>query len=439
MAYIQKLLQSLSPRHGSQNNSVNSVVELTFATPMNADTLHQDTIYLQDEAKNKVDVTYQYRKTESKLVLTPKAPLLEEHAYGIKIRSGNQGPLDFLGRMVVNDLEFGFTTGIKSESDTEIIEEPEEPEAPVEKPVEPEEVPEDPPNKTPEDIPLPELDYNDVLSTYPKKDEIWDSTQPIAIQFSKEVDISSLQNISVYIKPLSQLLERAEEIPMTKTLSKDKTIVYLKATGTIPPGTEFSVEVNDNLAFVDGTTLDFPYQFVILSQAEYFFTSVNNLKLVAGQFASGYTDIQLAQLIAETSKNLSISLGALDIYEGQDFTVISGSVPNGAGQYVLYSVLYQMILGSSLATASGSSKSIRLGDLSVEGSEKVSDNLAELLGLLKKELDRWWSVLITKDPTVVDSELYTNWHRTITSAVRGGSISPYPDFQTRVPFNSLGG
>lgn len=439
MAYIQKLLQSLSPRHGSQNNSVNTVIEITFATPMNADTLYQDTIYLQDEAKNKIDVTYQYRKTESKLILTPKAPLLEEHSYGIKIHSGNQGPLDFLGRMVAKDVEYGFTTGIKSESGTEIIEEP----------TEPEEVPADPPTDPIVDTPIEEtptkpiedvpLNYNDVLSTYPKKNEIWDSTQPIAIQFSKEVDTNSLQNISVYTKPLSQLLERSEEIPMTKTLSTDKTIVYLKASGTIPPGTEFSVEVNDNLAFVDGTTLDFPYQFVILSQAEYFFTSVNNLKLVAGQFASGYTDIELAQLIAETSKNLSISLAALDIYEGQDFTVISGSVPNGAGQYVLYSVLYQMILGSSLTTASGSSKSIRLGDLSVEGSERVSDNLGELLGLLKKELDRWWSVLITKDPTVVDSELYTNWHRTITSAVRGGSISPYPDFQTRVPFNSLGG
>ena len=438
MAYIQKLLQSISPRHGSRKNSINSVVELEFATPMNPDTLHKDTIYLQDAAKNKVSATYQYRKTESKLILTPKAPLLEEHTYSIKIRSGNQGPLDFLNRMIVfDDIEYGFTTGIKSEFDTEIIEEPVE--KPVKEPVEPEEVPEDPPNETPEDIPLPELDYNDVLSTYPKKDEIWDSTQPIAIQFSKEVDTNSLQNISVYTKPLSQLLERTEEIPMTKTLSKDRTIVYLKASGTIPSGTEFSVEVNNNVAFVDETTLDFPYHFVILSQAEYFFTSVNNLKLVAGQFASGYTDIELAQLIAETSKNLSISLAALDVYEGQDFTVISGSVPNGAGQYVLYSVLYQMILGSSLTTASGSSKSIRLGDLSVEGSEKVSDSLGELLGLLKKELDRWWSVLITKDPTVVDSELYTNWHRTITSAVRGGSISPYPDFQTRVPFNGLGG
>ena len=71
---------------------------------------------------------------------------------------------------------------------------------------------------------------------------------------------------------------------------------------------------------------------------------------------------------------------------GGDYTIVTGiESPYGANQYILYSVLYQTILGSSLTTASGQKRNWRLGDLSTESGTTVASSLPDLLKMLKDE------------------------------------------------------
>ena len=430
MSYIRTVFKALSPSQGETNVERDRVIRIYFQNAMSSITLNKNTIFLSynDEP---LDSQYEYDALDRVLSITPNEAMLPNEEYTLTFKSGNSGIKTVTNKILFEDIKYGFFTGELFL--TEIP--PEEPKEDIE-----EEEGETPP---PEEPPIPEepeevFDYFRVLTTYPDNNQLWKTSEVIAVKFNKAITDASKDLVTLFVKPISHLIESNETIPTTNSLSSDKTTIYIKPNVEIAKGEEFQLVVSKDIQSTAGESLGSNYVIHILSEHEFYYLDVDTLKLVAGDFANGYTDIELANLIGNASHNLYNTLSALEIYEFEEFTVVTTG-PYGASQYVMYSVIYQMVLGNSLLTASGSSKDIKLGDLSVGGSERVSDTLPELLKMLKAELDRWWKVLLHKNPTAGDDpEVYMNWYRYGSNATRGSTDYPNPDFNTRVPFTGLG-
>lgn len=428
MSYIRTVFKALSPSQGETNVERDRVIRIYFQNAMSSITLNKNTIFLSHK-KKPLASEYKYDALDRVLYITPDEAMLPNEEYTLTFKSGNSGIKTTRNQILFDDIKYGFFTG-----ETFITE------LPPEEPEEEEEEGETPP---PEEPPIPEepeevFDYFRVLTTYPDNNQLWKTSEVIAVKFNKAITDASKDLVTLSVKPISHLIESNETIPTTNSLSSDKTAIYIKPSVEIAKGEEFQLVVSKDIQSTAGETLDNNYIVHILSEHEFYYLDVKTLKLVAGDFANGYTDIELANLIGNASHNLYNTLSSLEIYESEDFTVITTG-PYGASQYVMYSVIYQMVLGNSLLTASGSSKDIKLGDLSVGGSERVSDSLPELLKMLKAELDRWWKVLLHKTPTAGDDpDVYMNWYRYGSNATRGSTDYPNPDFNTRVPFTGLG-
>ena len=95
-----------------------------------------------------------------------------------------------------------------------------------------------------------------------------------------------------------------------------------------------------------------------------------------------------------------------------------------------------MALGQTLETSSGQRQEERLGDLTVGGGTTVASSIADLLKLLKEEVDLWWRVLNGQDDLLDEDTLrFVLSPNTATKAIEN---YPYPEFQTRVPFRNIG-
>ena len=460
MAYIRQLLESLSPKHGASDVNLDASISLKFKEMMMLSSLNDSTVFIvpKNDSGAKISASYDYSQTTRTLVITPRDLLEENTEYFIIIKGGSSGVRSMRGDTSIKDTEYPFATGQdtlkddslpaeETEENSDIIPNP----LPVEKEAKVEDVAPDIYSSSPlneggevtENEPLSTSTDSSfrVVRTYPSADSLWETEEPIAIRFSKPVGTPTSSDFSLIIKPVSDLLETKTTISTALTLSSDKKTVYIQPSGNASAGEEFRLTISEDFASADGEKLSSKYILDLLSHFEFFYLDVETLKLVGGQFVSSYTDMELAKLIGNASVNLYSTLLAIEETMGGEYTIVTGiDSPYGANQYILYSVLYQTILGSSLTTASGQKTSWKLGDLSTEGSTTIASSLPDLLKMLKDEMNRWWEILISKDPLAADeNEIYKSWHREATSAVRGETDFPYPDFQTRVPFNRLGG
>lgn len=421
MAIHTNLLRSISPISNSKDIPVDTSIYISFNRAMNEETLNLNTIYIYSINYGKVPANYEYDSSNRQLVISPIQPLQISTRYLIRIEDRELGPKTITGDLFTNTPELNFTTNnIPIEVETE------EPVIPTEE--EPEETP-----------PEPIFDTNTlrVITSYPDNDHLWDTRHPIAIQFSHTISESELDKITLRIKPISFLFENSQYLNTTKTLSQDKYIVYIEPLEEIKSGEELQIIIHKAMKGNGSEPIGYNHEIEILSNYDFFFIDVESLKLVAGDFASDFTDIQLAHLIGQVSQSLNTQLMQIGIHEGQDYTTITGTIPYGAREYVLYSVMYQMVLSSSLMNSSGIKKNIRLGDLTVENASNTTSTLPDLLKLLKEEIDKWWAILLNRNLELEEGE--TDWYRQSSSAVRGLTEYPYPNFQTRVPFNPLGG
>lgn len=426
MAIHTNLLRSISPLNNSKDIPLDTSIYISFNRAMNEETLNLNTIYIYSINYGKVPANYEYDNSNRQLVISPIQPLQVSTRYLIRTEDRELGPKTITGDLFTNTPELNFTTNnIPIEVETE--------EPDTSEPVVPTE---DDSEETP---PGPIFDSNalKVITSYPDNNHLWDSRQPIAIQFSHTISEPELDKIILRIKPISSLFENSEYINTTKNLSEDKHIVYITPLEEIKSGEEFQIIIHKEMKGDNSKPIGYNHEIDILSNYDFFFIDVESLKLVAGDFASDFTDIQLAHLIGQVSESLNTQLMQIGIHEGQDYTIITGTIPYGAREYVLYSVMYQMVLSTSLMNSSGIKKNIRLGDLSVENASNTTSTLPDLLKLLKEEIDKWWAILLNRNLELEEGE--TDWYRQSSSSVRGLTEYPYPDFQTRVPFNPLGG
>ena len=439
MAYITSLLKSISPSHSSTNIPTDTSVLIYFDAAMDELSLNENTVYIQSE-DTKIDSKYTYNNKARTLTIQPLTPLESLTLHKIIIVGGNSGVKNIVGSIAFRWHEFEFTTGEALVQEPPIEDPPVEGEPPVEEPpVEDPPVEDDNPVIEEPDETLPPVedtfDYLMVVDSYPNDSQLFDITKPIVLQFSISIKPGQDSMFSFKEKEVSSLLETFDNIPISVSYSHDNQRVSIKPNEVLLTGQEYQLIVDKNLMAADESTLDINHTINILTQYENFYTTVEDVRLVGGNFAVKYSDLEIAKLIGNASKSLYAMMSQLEKFSEDGWTVYTG--PYGAAQYTLYSVLYQIILGESLSVASGSSKNISLGDLSVGGSSTTSSSLPDLLALLKSELDKWWSILLSSDPLAKEDSV--NWVRAASSAVRGLTDYPYPDFQTRIPFSDLGG
>ena len=439
MAYITSLLKSISPSHSSTNIPTDTSVLIYFDAAMDELSLNENTVYIQSE-DTKIDSKYTYNNKARTLTIQPLTPLESLTLHKIIIVGGNSGVKNIVGSIAFRWHEFEFTTGEALVQEPPIEDPPVEGEPPVEEPpVEDPPVEDDNPVIEEPDETLPPVedtfDYLMVVDSYPNDSQLFDITKPIVLQFSIPIKPGQDSMFSFKEKEVSSLLETFDNISISVSYSHDNQRVSIKPNEVLLTGQEYQLIVDKNLMAADESTLDINYTIDILTQYENFYTTVEDVRLVGGNFAVKYSDLEIAKLIGNASKSLYAMMSQLEKFSEDGWTVYTG--PYGAAQYTLYSVLYQIILGESLSVASGSSKNISLGDLSVGGSSTTSSSLPDLLALLKSELDKWWSILLSSDPLAKEDSV--NWVRAASSAVRGLTDYPYPDFQTRIPFSDLGG
>lgn len=434
MAYITSLLKSISPSHSSTNIQTDTSVLIYFDAAMDRLSLNENTVYIQAK-DTKIDAKYIYNNKSRTLTIQPLTPLEPSTLHTIIIIGGDSGVKNIVGAIAFKGYEFEFTTGQAS------VQEPPVEDPPVEEPpAEDPPVEDDNPVIEEPDETLPPVedtfDYLMVVDSYPNDSQLFDITKPIVLQFSIPIKPGQDSMFSFKEKEVSSLLETFDNIPISVSYSHDNQRVSINPNEVLLTGQEYQLIVDKNLmAADDESTLDINHTINILTQYENFYTTVEDVRLVGGNFAVKYSDLEIAKLIGNASKSLYAMMSQLEKFSEDGWTVYTG--PYGAAQYTLYSVLYQIILGESLSVASGSSKNISLGDLSVGGSSTTSSSLPDLLALLKSELDKWWSILLSSDPLAKEDSV--NWVRAASSAVRGLTDYPYPDFQTRIPFSDLGG
>lgn len=432
MAYIRNLISIISPKNMTQGISLDTVITIQFESSMNIQSINNQSIKLFQN-NNEITTILRYSRETKVLTIKPEELLEPDSKIELIFISGINGVKTVIGDTLMKEIVYSFNTNTNTSSgDTPN--------------------PEVPSNPTVDTIPEvdigceknPTIDLSDfhIIETYPSNNGIWNTKEPIAIRFSLPILEGQENKISLFEKPLSDLLLITETIPFTINYSEDNKTIFIKPSIETKSNSGYTLKIEQTFSSNNNLAIERTQSFNVWTQPEFSYLTVEELRLAAGDFASQYTDAQLINLIGLSSKDVYQSIILYkELYLDDTIIITSEVFPYGTTQYVLNSVLYKLVLNESLVTASGRSKNITLGDLTVGGSGSTASNLPDLLKLLKDEIDRWWKIITKRNPFSSDSDnpAETIWIKDITSSTRGLNNYPYPDFQTRVPFNELGG
>lgn len=423
MPDIINLIRATTPLKHSENVYPSTSVEIDFIPSMDKTRLNENTVYLVDPEGSRPEVHYTYRTASRVLILSFEVPLKSDTLYTIHVVGGGKGVRDIMGNCSYRDYEFPFKTGVLESA------EPIVPDAPDVS----EEDGEEPPITTP--LQEPPLTFN-LVNSFPEKNGILVGNT-IALNFSSPVNSLEIGDwIQLTESPISPLLQHLV-LPIDYTIEQqeeDPQLVYLTLPNDLLAGKRYQLVLKQGLPDESGAVFSQREVIEFSVQAAHFYTDIKKVRLSASRFADEYNDIDIAEFIQSVSSDLYYQMSFLESFLPEDWSSIK--IPFGAEQYVRFSVVYQMALGQSLNTSSGSREEIRLGDLTVAGSGTTSSSLVDLLDLLKHEIQKWWRVLNGFPLEEEESLKFVKAPQTGTKAI---TDYPYPDFQTRVPFNELGG
>lgn len=453
MAYIRNLISIISPENMTQGISLDTVITVQFESSMNIQSINNQSIKLFQN-NNEITTILRYSRETKVLTIKPEVLLEPDSKIELVFIAGINGVRTAIGDTLMKEVVYSFKTNTNGEtSNVDIPSNPIADEIP-EVDVGSEETPivdvdTNLGNLFPEtETTIPDsnvnIDLSDfhIVETYPSNNGIWNTKEPIAIRFSLPILEGQENKISLFEKPISDLLLITETIPFTVNYSEDNRTIFIKPTTEIKSNSGYTLKIEKTFGSNNDLKIESTQSLNIWTQPEFSYLTVEELRLAAGDFASQYTDAQLINLIGLSSKDVYQSILLYkELYLDDTLIITSEVFPYGTTQYVLNSVLYKLVLNESLVTASGRSKNITLGDLTVGGSGSTASNLPDLLKLLKDEIDRWWKIIIKRNPfdSNSDNPAEAVWIKDITSSTRGINNYPYPDFQTRVPFNELGG
>ena len=422
MPDIIHLIRTITPLKDSENVYPSTFVEIDFIPQMDKTRLNKDTVYLVDPEGSRPEAHYNYRIASRALILSFEVPLKSDTLYTIHVVGGGKGVRDIMGNYSYRHYEFPFKTGVL-ESAEPIV--PDVPDVPGE-------TGEEPPITPP--VQEPPLTFS-LLNSFPEKNGILVGNT-IALAFSSPVKSSEIGDwIQLTESPISPLLQHLV-LPVAYTIEQqeDPQLVYLTLPSDLLAGKRYQLVLKQGLPDELGAVFSQREVIEFSVQAAHFYTDIKKVRLSASRFADEYNDIDIAEFIQSVSSDLYYQMSFLESFLPENWSSIQ--IPFGAEQYVRFNVVYQMALGQSLSTSSGSREEIRLGDLTVAGSGTTSSSLVDLLDLLQHEIQKWWRVLNGLPLEEEESLTFVRAPQTGTKAI---TDYPYPDFQTRVPFNELGG
>ena len=422
MPDIINLIRATTPLKHSENVYPSTSVEIDFIPSMDKTRLNKNTVYLVDSEGSRPEVHYTYRTASRVLILSFEVPLKSDTLYTIHVVGGGNGVRDIMGNYSYRDYEFPFKTGVLESSESIVPDVPDNSEETGE------ESPTTPPSQE------PPLAFS-LLNSFPEKNGVLVGNT-IALAFSSPVKSSEIGDwIQLTESPISPLLQHLV-LPIAYTIEQqeDPQLVYLTLPSDLLAGKRYQLVLKQGLPDESGAVFSQREVIEFSVQAAHFYTDIKKVRLSASRFADEYNDIDIAEFIQSVSSDLYYQMSFLESFLPEDWSSIQ--IPFGAEQYVRFNVVYQMALGQSLSTSSGSREEIRLGDLTVAGSGTTSSSLVDLLDLLQHEIQKWWRVLNGFPLEEEESLKFVKAPQTGTKAI---TDYPYPEFQTRVPFNELGG
>ncbi len=418
MAALYNFITAVSPVHNAANVAVATIPSVTFAAAMEAASLNAQTIFLEKANGPVVPVTYQYNFLSQKVSLSPETALEGDTQYTLRILSGELGPKTITGDTSAREYAFVFTTEVAV-----VVEPPVEP--PVEEPV-------------PEEPVIPAETVFFLEESYPREGDLTETLDKLLLRFSEPIDLLSVtENVSLKKDTGSSLLSLFQTAE-TNSLSVDteKSVngyLVLTVSPALTAGTAYILELKTGLASTLSSKLQAAASIHFQTRWLQFFTTVRAVRLLMGRFADAYTDSELAEMIYQQSTEIYQLMSMQTDFDETAWA----PAPYAATQYVLYRSAYNAMLNQSLESSSGIKKNFQLGDLQVSEASTVSSEIANLLGLFEKEMNKWWNLLTGEEE--YDGTYKPNLSKTLGSATKAETDYSYPTFLTRAGFNELGG
>ena len=424
MAALYKFITAVSPLHNAANVAVATIPSVTFTAPMEAASLNAQTIFLEKANGPVVPVTYHYDFLNQKVSLSPTSPFEVDTQYLLRILSGESGPKTIMRETSAREYAFIFTT----ETAAAVVKPPIEP--PVEEPIPEEPVPEEPV------VPIETVFF--LKESYPKEGDLAETLDKVFLRFSEPIDLLTVaENVSLKKDTGSNLLSLFQSAETTSlSVDTEKSVngyLVLTVSPALAAGTAYILELKTELASTLNSKLQAAVSIHFQTRWSQFFTTVRAVRLLMGRFADAYTDSELAEMIYQQSTEIYQLMSMQTDFDETAWA----PAPYAATQYVLYRSAYNAMLNQSLESSSGIKKNFQLGDLQVSEASTVSSEIANLLGLFEKEMNKWWNLLTGEEE--YDGIYKPNLSKTLGSATKAETDYSYPTFLTRAGFNELGG
>ena len=437
------LIKNITPKINTFNFSVDGQIDIEFLKAMDPDSLlREDAVYLETNGA-RVPVERKARGGKH-LSLIPKDKLKPSTTYIVTFNGFENGLEDFSkAPLRASELFYFGTESVPLKEET-----PEESTLPDkdEDPIEgedpdgttsPEEQPEEPPVD-----PNPTIDDNfneGVISSsiylekaYPDNGKVLNTGSPIVLIFSEELEPADVQE-SVKLTHLG--LEEDTEIPVSNIRKNRSNRHVISYTATLEEGEDYVLTIEAGLSS-GGVKLEEDITLRYKANWSHMYVSIEDVRLLLGDFGDSLTDEDIARLINNQSKSIHQLMQGMEAYVPEEWV---NQFPYAAGQYVMYKVAYQSMVGQTIASASGIRKDVELGDFRTSSSQSTSSSIKDLLDVLEREIDKWWRRLNGEVVEELEDELRPNFIRTAGNALRGETDNPNPTFTTRVPFREIGG
>ena len=437
------LIKTITPKTNTFNFPVDGQIDIEFLKAMNPDSLlREDAVYLETNGA-RVPVERKARGGKH-LSLIPEDKLKPSTTYIVTFNGFENGLEDFSKAPLRASELFYFGTEsvpLKEEAPEESTlpdkdEDPIESESP-DGTTSPEEQPEEPPVD-----PNPTIDDNfneGVISSsiylekaYPDNGKVLNTGSPIVLIFSEELEPADVQE-SVKLTHLG--LEEDTEIPVSNIRKNRSNRHVISYTATLEEGEDYVLTIEAGLSS-GGVKLEEDITLRYKANWSHMYVSIEDVRLLLGDFGDSLTDEDIARLINNQSKSIHQLMQGMEAYVPEEWV---NQFPYAAGQYVMYKVAYQSMVGQTIASASGIRKDVELGDFRTSSSQSTSSSIKDLLDVLEREIDKWWRRLNGEIVEELEDELRPNFIRTAGNALRGETDNPNPTFTTRVPFREIGG
>ena len=435
------LIKNIRPKHNTFDFPVDGQIDIEFIDLMNKDSLlREDAVYLETNGA-RVPVERKARGGKH-LSLIPKDKLKPSTTYIVTFNGFENGLEDFSKAPLRASELFYFGTEsvpLKEEAPEEDTL-PDEDEDPTET-SNPEEIPKEIPEEVPvePDTPIDDNFNEGVISSsiylekaYPDNGKVLNTGSPIVLIFSEELEPSDVQE-SVKLTHLG--LEEDVVVPVSNIRKNRSNRHVITPMEPLKEGEDYELTIearlsSGNVMLEEDITLRYKANW------SHMYASIEDVRLLLGDFGDALTDEDIARLIHNQSKSIHQLMQGMEIYVPEEWV---NQFPYAAGQYVMYKVAYQSMVGQTVASASGIRKDVELGDFRTSSSQSTSSTIKDLLAVLEGEIDKWWRRLNGEIVEEVGDELRPNFIRTAGSALRGETDNPNPTFTTRVPFREIGG